>query len=273
MLYLFTGAPVLAAGLALVGGLLVYLLLALKRRYRPAAARQPYRLADDAPPWWRATERVASRYAPSHDASTPAQRSRFHYVRIKLLSDPVAKMVTDLGGDLGHVLDVGTGRGQLPIALLELGVCRSAHGIDWDETKIDSARAAAAEAPALEATFELADVREAELPEADTVLLMDVVHYLSVDEQNDLLDRAAAAVRSGGTLVVREADTEQGWRSWITLAEEKLFTLLRFNVGARVRFRAASEIVARLTECGLKVEVLPAWGRMPLSNVLIVATR
>jgi hypothetical protein len=52
-----------------------------------------------------------------------------------------------------------------------------------------------------------------------------------------------------------------------------VFTALRFNRGARVRFRAAREIVGRLEEAGLKCEVRPAWGRTPFANVLVVGRR
>jgi hypothetical protein len=105
------------------------------------------------------------------------------------------------------------------------------------------------------------------------VLLIDVIHYMTIDQQDALLSRAAAAVRAGGHLIVREADTERGWRSWMTLAEELLFTALRFNRGARVRFRPASEVVARLQAAGLTCRVEPAWGKTPFSNVLIIGER
>ena len=277
VLYLFTGAFFVAAALALVGAAGIFLAVRIKRAFAPAGPRKSYQLPANAPPWWRAVERVASRYAPIRELSTPADRTRFNYVRIKLLGDPVTKMITDLlgaeAGGLGEVLDIGTGRGQLPIVLLELGLATAARGIDWDEGKIEAARHAAEAEPSLDACFEVADVAEADLPPADTVLLIDVVHYLTVEQQDDLLQRAARAVRPGGRLVVREADTERGWRSWATLAEELFFTLVRFNRGARVRFRAASQIVARMEAEGLRCRIEPAWGRTPFSNVLIVGER
>lgn len=232
-----------------------------------------------APTWRRAVERVAARYARDYKY-TPARRGHFHYVRMKLIADPVARMITDLEcvreAALGDVLDVGTGRGQLPILLLELGCARSVRALDWDRAKIEAASLAGAgskDTPGLQATFEVGDARDAELPRSDTVLLIDVLHYLTIAEQDDLLLRAARAVRAGGRIIVREADSELGWRSGITLLEELLFTALRFNRGARVRFRDVREIVARLEAEGFACEVRPAWGRMPLSNMLIIGRR
>ena len=42
-----------------------------------------------------------------------------------------------------------------------------------------------------------------------------------------------------------------------TLAEERFFTLIRFNRGERVRFRPAREIAARLEAAGMSCETRP----------------
>lgn len=261
--------------------MLVASTIALRRRLGDGAAtkREPYRLPAQAPAWWHAAERVAWRYAPDYEAE-PAQRARFHYVRVKLIGDPIARLVADVAGErpgtLGTLFDIGTGRGQLPILLLELGRATRARGFDWDEAKVAEANLAArqhGEQGALDAEFTVADATEAAVAPADTVLLIDVLHYLTLDEQDRLLERAADAVRPGGRLVVREADTKRGWRSIMTLAEELFFTAVRFNRGARVRFRPARDIVARLEARGLECIVRPAWGKTPFSNVLVVGSR
>jgi 2-polyprenyl-3-methyl-5-hydroxy-6-metoxy-1,4-benzoquinol methylase/uncharacterized protein (DUF2062 family) len=275
----FLGAPFIGLGLAIAGSAVVYGSLVLKRALFPAAAGRkvkPYVLPENAPPWIKAVERVAGRYAPPAD-STPAQRTRFHYVRVKLVTDPVARLIADIAGEtpgvLGEVLDVGTGRGQLPILLVELGRATRGRGIDWDQAKIEDAKLAAATSPAIDAEFEQGDARTAELGTADTLLLIDLVHYFTVEEQDELLRRAAKAVRPGGRIIVREADTERGWRSTMTLLEERVFTALRFNRGERVRFRAAREIVEILEADGIRCETRPAWGKTPFSNVIIIGER
>jgi uncharacterized protein (DUF2062 family)/SAM-dependent methyltransferase len=278
---LFLGALVVGLGLAVVGAAITWTSLTIKRSIQPAFAPTPrYRLPEDAPPWVHAVERVAGRYAPA-DGATAAERSRFHYVRTKLLGDPIAKLIADVAGDapgaLGAIADIGTGRGQLPILLLELGRATTAWGVDWDGAKIAAAAKAAAATPddgaALPITFCAGDARTAEPPLSDTVLLIDLIHYFKIEEQDAILRRAAAAVRPGGLLLVREADTERGLRSLATLLEELLFTALRFNRGERVRLRPAREIVARLEEAGLSCEIRPAWGKTPFSNVLVIGTR
>ncbi|UQA62053.1 DUF2062 domain-containing protein [Polyangium aurulentum] len=277
--YMIIGAPLLGLLLAIVGGVVTWAGVAIKRKIRPASeVLPPYRLPPNAPPWIAAAERVASRYA-SPESISPAEKSQFHYVRIKLMMDPIARLIADVEGErqgaLGEVLDIGTGRGQLPILLLELGRATRAHGVDWDEAKIGHARRAAEAKPdgrpALAATFAREDARRFEATPADTVLLIDLLHYFTIEEQDAILRCAADHVRPGGRLLVREADTERGWRSFATLFEERVFTFLRFNRGERVRFRPAREIAAALEARGFRCEIRPAWGSTPFSNVLIVA--
>src|SRR5207237_691202 len=130
-----------------------------------------------------------------------------------LASDPVAARIAAMAL-LGEVVDVGCGRGQLVALLLVTRSAIRAVGIDWDEAKLRDARAAMA---GLEATFVRGDARTCDVPAADTVLLVDVLHYMTDDEQDALLDRAARAARS--RVIVRELDPERGWRSAVTRAQ------------------------------------------------------
>ncbi len=278
--YLLVGSPLVGLGLGVVLGLGTFIGITTKRKlFGLGKKRAPYRLPDHAPEWIAAAERVASRYA-SALGSTAAEKTQFHYVRIKLVMDPIARLIADIAGEtdgaLGAVVDVGTGRGQLPILLTELGRATSAYGFDWDEKKIHDGRAAAARTEGgepLSVELEQGDAREAKIPDADTVLVIDLIHYFTIEEQDAILRRAARAVRSGGRIVVREADTERGFRSFATLLEEKVFTTLRFNRGECVKFRPAREIASILEDAGLTTRISPAWGKTPFSNVLIVGER
>lgn len=283
--HILLGGAVIGAALAVVGGLLTFGGIRVKRALSPAggAPPEPYRLPASAPEWIVGVEALAGRYARNYDQSV-ADRTNFHYVRVKTVSDPIAQMIANVGGEteaaLGEVLDIGTGRGQLPILLLELGRATRAHGVDWDEAKIaEATRAAAGHVPAsgepqaaLDATFARGDARTAPLRPADTVLLIDVLHYFTIEEQDAILDRAIACVRPGGRIIVREADTERGWRSRMTLLEERIFTALGYNRGERVKFRPAREIEEHMVRAGLTCTVEPAWGKTPFSNVLIIGT-
>ncbi len=194
----------------------------------------------------------------------------YHYVRIKLRRDPATQAVAALA-PLGDILDIGCGRGHLALFLLESAAAKRVRGFDWDEKKVKIANLAA---EGLDASFEKADMRGAAFESADTVLLVDVLHYLAVDAQDELLDRAADAVRPGGRLVIREAAAGRGWRSFMTRLFEWIGMAIRFNLGEKLRVRdVARELVPRLEARGMTCTVEPCWKGTPFSNVLLVAVK
>ena len=208
-----------------------------------------------------AIDRTIARYAA-------APRGDRFYVAAKLRSDPVVERLAAQGGDFGEVLDVATGRGQLALFLVDAGRAERVVGFDWDERKI----ALAARAAGDQGRFETRDLKTDELPSADTVLLIDVLHYLPRADQDALLARAAAALRPGGRLIVRELDPGRGIRSRFAALAERIATRTRYNRGATLEFRAVPEIIAELERSGLgcRVDEGPS---SPLPNVMIVAER
>jgi O-methyltransferase involved in polyketide biosynthesis len=108
------------------------------------------------------------------------------------------------------------------------------------------------------------------IPRADTLLLIDVLHYLAPDEQTALLERAAASLPPGGRLLVRELDAAQRLRAWPAMLAERIARGIGYNRGPALSFTTADEIVSRLETLGLTCRVDRTGG---LANVLIVAER
>jgi len=212
-----------------------------------------------------AIERTAERFRRAG-----AARSQRYYVRGKLRTDPSTAAVANLR-PLGRVIDLGCGRGQLAVLLLEAGAASHVDGFDWDRRKIDLARRAAAGLPA---AFHEGDVRRVSAEPADSVLLVDVLHYFDDDTQDVLLMRAADLVLPGGRLIVRDADSRRGWRSAATRIQERLATSARFNRGERVRFRDMErELVRPLEARNMRCTLSACWSGTPFSNMLLVAQR
>jgi uncharacterized protein (DUF2062 family)/2-polyprenyl-3-methyl-5-hydroxy-6-metoxy-1,4-benzoquinol methylase len=243
------GAVLVGGLLALIGAVVTWLVVSRRRARRPGALGS-------------ALERACARYAG-------APRAARFYVAAKLGSDPALESLNRLDGSLGSVLDAGCGRGQLALALLELGRADSVTGFDWDADKIETARAAGA----ADARFERRDLREGGWPRAHTVLLLDVLHYLERADQDSVLEHAASAVEAGGRLVVREVEPGAGWRGRLTTLAEWAGRRLHVNRGAQLEFRPAGELIARLRALGFECDVAPASEGTPLANVMIVARR
>jgi SAM-dependent methyltransferase len=204
---------------------------------------------------------VAARYR-----SRPAH----YYVRSKLKIDPVSRALHVLGENepFGSVVDVACGRGQVGLLLRVSSLATSLVGFDWDAGKVANANDAAAGLEGVR--FEQGDVREVTVPAADTVLLIDILHYLTREEQDDLLVRCARAAKK--RVIVRDVDPDQGASSLLTHGWEWVTTTLGYNRGARVSPRSFAEITAVLEREGLHVsrELCSAKG---MSNVLLVARR
>lgn len=189
------------------------------------------------------------------------------YVALKLRFDPVLEEILELG-PLGAVVDAGAGRGQLGLALLELGRASSLWGFDWDDRKIQIARSAAGEV----ARYEIGDLRDATPGVSDTILMIDVLHYLQRSDQDALLARASRSLRPGGRLLVREVDRSGSLGSLATRASERLLAAIGYNRSATpLQFRSTRSIAECLSTLGLECAIEDASRGTPFENRLIVA--
>ena len=95
-------------------------------------------------------------------------------------------------------------------------------GVDFDKVKIEIASRTV---PArLDTSFETQDIREWEYPKADTVLLIDVLHYWSGATQASIIEKVGACLPEGGTVVFRDALGEGTWRHRLTAWSEVFST-------------------------------------------------
>lgn len=210
----------------------------------------------------------------------------WEFVRGKLRHDPVYSNLLRRGflPSQGRLLDLGCGRGILlallrtarelfesgeypedwaPPPVLEL------HGIEGRLKDAETARHALGEG----ATIETADLRDADFPPSEAVLLLDVLHYLPAEAQEDLLARTAQILAPGGVLLIRDADAAAGWRFTATRVQERLTALARRHWKQRFCYRSAAEWRELLERLGLNTGEEPMGMGTPYGNVLIAARR
>jgi SAM-dependent methyltransferase len=193
------------------------------------------------------------------------------YVAGKLRHDPIYAMLLSLAAQepFGTVLDIGCGRGQAGIALLDAGAAAAVHGFDWNRLHLRQAQQAAAELPFHAEPCDLS--QNPCFPVADTVLLIDVCYQLDTSAQIRLLHAVTLAARS--RILIRTADPARGLRSSITRALERLGRRFWPHSGARVNARPLEEIRAVLHAAGFATTETPCWQGTPFANVLIVGRR
>lgn len=223
-------------------------------------------------------EAAARRYAS-------AGRVALGFARGKLRHDP-AYLGLLRGGSLaraGVLLDLGCGAG---ILLALLAACRDREargawpsewpplpqglelrGIERRASAVNRARRALGH----DAEVALADLCEAVVPPCATAVLLDVLHYLDADSQENLLARVVEALEPGGALLIREVDGGEGWRARVTRAAERVRALGRGEPGQRFHYRSAREWVAIVERLGCTADVRPMRAGTPFANVLITA--
>lgn len=266
------GGLVLGSGIGLVAGAIAYGALRARRRRAAGegaagegAAGEGAAGSETPAPIREAIERARGRFLSSR--LRPFLR---HYAGMKYRMDPCYRAIAALIPEGAYLVDLGTGLGMLPICLGELGGGRRALGVEWDEEKVEGGQAVCAGLPV---ELVRGDIFAFALPPCDAVSLVDVLHYYDGERQRALLERAAAALRPGGQLLVREGDGELRGGARLTRLLERWAVRLGWNRAPRVRFRPIAELEADLSALGLEVERAEVAGALHPGNVLLRALR
>ena len=194
--------------------------------------------------------------------------SRFlrSYAVSKLRRDPIYRAVAErLRNTGGTIFDVGCGVGLLEFFLRECDIKNRIIAVDHDPRKIAQAQAIAQRYSDLE--FSVADAREP-IPPGSNVLLIDVLHYLSDDDQKSILLNAAT---SGGLVIIRDAIRDGSLRYRVTAAQETFSRAIRWLRADRLNFPTREQITALFG--GFVGEITPMWGTTPFNNYLFVFNR
>ena len=222
-------------------------------------------------------EAAASRYAGRSARQFASNKLRFDPVFISLLRDGRLP-------DRGTLLDLGCGQGLL-LALLLAGRDQFERGSwprDWQRPpqlvllgiEIDGERAATARRALGDgARVVPADIREAEFPACAVAVLLDVLLYMTEDEQESVLRKAVDALEPGGLLLVREADAGAGLKFAMTRWGERLMEMGRGQWRDRLHYRSASQWIALLSGFGLSVKPVAMSAGTPFANMLFVCTK
>ena len=201
-------------------------------------------------------------------------RAHYWYARIKLASDPLyAGVGAVLARTEEPVLDLGCGIGLLGHTLRAQGFSGDYRGVDIDEAKIASARAAATRARLPGVRFETIDLAGGFPAHRGSVALLDIVQFLPPHAQDALLESAIASLTSGAVLVMRSGLQRDGWRLRFTRGVDRLARMTGWmNVGPQ-RYPRREELEQRFARHGLTASFAPLHGRLPFENWLICARR
>jgi SAM-dependent methyltransferase len=232
--------------------------------------------------WHELLERASAPYRS-------AGRFAWHFARGKLGYDPVFRhlLATGLIAPGARVLDIGCGQGLLASLLRacsELGKRGEwpqqwpaapggarVTGIELMERDIVRARSALGEGQ--DTRFVCGDMRRVDFPECDAVVILDVLHYVTIAEQDAVLQRVRDALVPGGRLLLRVGDAQARAGFAISQWVDRVVTRVRGHGVPPVYGRPLPEWIARLRSLGMQVQARPMSAGTPFANVLLVAQR
>lgn len=211
----------------------------------------------------------------------------YFFASNKIRYDPVffAILKSGLIRDHARLLDLGCGQGLL-LALLSTAESQYRRGVWADDLpspptdlhmygmelrahEVASAQRVLGDS----AVISQRDLANADIPQADVMVLLDVLHYLDDNAQVDLIRRIARSISRDGLLLVREADAAGGNRFRMTKIVERLASINRGNWRQRFCFRSRDEWNALLQSNGFAVTDMPMSEGTPFANFLWAARR
>lgn len=196
-----------------------------------------------------------------------------HYVASKLRTDPVYQAITPLLEESPlPILDIGCGLGLLALHLRASGVKAPILGVDYDAPKIASARKTAAKLGVSNVEFRANDVQGGLPDHEGNVCLLDVLQFLTPEDQQELLTEAARRVPAGGLFIIRSGLRDASMRFKITVAGDLLARATLWMKAAPRHYPVREDFVRILSPFG-KVEIIPLWGNTPFNNHLITLRR
>ena len=181
-----------------------------------------------------------------------------HYGTAKLRYDPLYRQLAEQRLPWGRVLDAGCGPGlvaALASARGEPAYC----GIDLDDAKLEAAaqllenlsQPLTGDWRLIQAKLPLA---QAQPPRFDTVMLLDVLHYWPIEEQEVLLRQLHTSLERGGQLFLRDGLADANGNTGAVGFSEQLTTFFGLNPsGSGLHFLTEEAMRALLQRCGFTV--------------------
>lgn len=170
------------------------------------------------------------------------------YFRIKYrLESKHYAHYNELIGNRTRIYDLGCGLGFLAYYLKCAQPKRRITGLDYDEEKITLANHCHQKDELID--FISGDITEFTPLQADAILIMDVLHYLSESDQLHVLTNSVNQLESGGLLLIRDGITDDHAKFVVTQKTENWsIRLLKFNKSTRKLHFFHSDFIRKFAE-------------------------
>jgi cyclopropane fatty-acyl-phospholipid synthase-like methyltransferase len=222
-----------------------------------------------------------------------AGKFAWHWAKGKLGGDPAFAHILRMGliKDNDKVIDIGCGQGLFASCLwaaeqhqakgLWLDGWQPAprnvkvHGIELMQSDVNRANDALKNITSL-ATFECEDMCKANFAPCNVVVILDVLHYVNYENQNDVLSRIATALKQGSTaqskgrLLLRVGDASAGLPFKVSNWVDHVVTFARGHRLPRLYCRSVEQWTQALVGIGFKVKPMAMHEGTPFANIMLI---
>lgn len=217
-----------------------------------------------------------------------AGRFAWHFARGKLGGDPAfaGLLAHGLIPDRARLLDIGCGQGLLAAWLRAASTLhdrgewsaawprpprlRLIHGLELMPRDIERARKALGTSDTT-TSFTRGDMCSTDFGDFDVVVILDVLHYVDIAAQDDVLRRVRDALLPDGTLLLRIGDAAAGLPFRLSFWVDHVVSFVRGHRHVRMYCRSLAEWHAALTRLGFAVTRMDMHQGTPFANVLLIA--
>ncbi|HTY03809.1 MAG TPA: class I SAM-dependent methyltransferase [Rhodocyclaceae bacterium] len=218
----------------------------------------------------------------------PGGHFAYHFARGKLRSDCIFREMLRRGvfPESGRFLDLGCGqavfaswllagrtlydRGDWPADWPQPPKVTELRGFELMPRDVERGRTALADCEP-RVVIRQGDICATEFGQTDVVTILDVLHYIDLAHQEDILRRVRAALGPGGMLLTRVGDAGAGLYFHVCDWVDRAVTFVRGHRLPTLYYRRLDEWVALLRDIGFDVETIPMSEGKPFANVMIVA--
>ena len=202
-------------------------------------------------------------------ALPPVERA-YSLVRFSILRPKLLSVMDLMLTDEGRILDVGCGFGLFAAYFGQTHPRRRIVGVDPSARRIEMARTVAAKLGLRDHSFVVGDVRDATLEGPfDAIYVLDVMHHLPREDQEQVLERFRSLLAPGGMLIIKDITTEPRFGLLFT----ELLDRVMVGWNEPLAYRHHREWGEMLASLGFKVRMVRVPDILPYPHVVIAARK
>lgn len=192
------------------------------------------------------------------------------FARIRILDAPY-KQVEKMVPKKGKIIELGCGEGLFSNYLALGSDQRDIYGVDLDGNRIKHANRGLSNT-----TFIHGDANEVNIPVADTIVLMHLLHHLgSYNKQDELLKKCTSKLSNQGKLIIIEVEPKLSLKYLIAFFVDHFLVSWIFErkLYSNIYFRKKEEWKTLLNDLGFKVNSCPGDKYKPFSHIIFECTK